>query len=135
MKKFFLMFILSFFIMAAGPKTAVGLKMVAGPLTPELGMYGNGEGGTKKEQPEQIKPLSDIMVYCNTRKFVDKMVQEGYRLKQAAKGLVNDEKHKDLLEFQLWMNPINNQWATVFVYKEIDKSCIVGGNHIVLRSP
>ena len=126
MKKLFLMFIMSFFIIAAAPLTA-------GPLTPELGIY--GKGGTKKEKPEQIKPLSDIMVYCNTRKFVDRMVREGYRLKQAAQGLVNDEKHKDLLEFQLWMNPINNQWATVFVYKEIDKSCVVGGNHIVLRSP
>ena len=126
MKKLFLMFILSFFIIAAAPLTA-------GPLTPELGIY--GKGGTKKEKPEQIKPLSDIMVYCNTRKFVDRMVREGYRLKQAAQGLVNDEKHKDLLEFQLWMNPINNQWATVFVYKDIDRSCVVGGNHIELRSP
>ena len=126
MKKIFLMFILSFFIIAAAPLTA-------GPLTPELGIY--GKGGTKREKPEQIKPLSDIMVYCNTRKFVDKMVQEGYRLKLAAKGLVNDDHHKVLLESQLWMNPINNQWATVFVYKEIDRSCVVGGNHIELRSP
>ena len=126
MKKLFLMFILSFFIIAAAPLTA-------GPLTPELGIY--GKGGTKREKPEQIKPLSDIMVYCNTRKFVDRMVREGYRLKQAAQGLVNDEKHKDLLEFQLWMNPTNNQWATVFVYKDIDRSCVVGGNKIVLRSP
>ena len=127
MKKLFLMFIMSFFIMAAGPQTA------AGPLTPELGIY--GKGGSKKEKPEQIKPLSDIMVYCNTRKFVDKMVQEGYRLKLAAKGLVNDDHHKVLLESQLWMNPINNQWAIVFVYKDIDRSCVVGGNKIVLRSP
>ena len=121
------MFIMSFFIMAAGPQTA------AGPLTPELGIY--GKGGSKQEKPEQIKPLSDIMVYCNTRKFVDKMVQEGYRLKLAAKGLVNDDHHKVLLESQLWMNPINNQWAIVFVYKDIDRSCVVGGNKIVLRSP
>jgi len=126
MKKLFLMFIMSFFIIAAAPLTA-------GPLTPELGIY--GKGGTKREKPEQIKPLSDIMVYCNTRKFVDKMVQEGYRLKLAAKGLVNDDHHKVLLESQLWMNPINNQWAIVFVYKDIDRSCVVGGNKIVLRSP
>ena len=115
------MFVLSFFLLAAGP------------LTPELGIY--GKGGTKEEKPEQIKPLSDVMLYCNTRKFVDRMVREGYRLKQAAQGLVNDEKHKDLLEFQLWMNPTNNQWATVFVYKDIDRICVVGGNKIVLRSP
>lgn len=122
MKKIFLMFVLSFFIVAAGP------------LTPELGIYDKGSP-KKKEKPEQLKPLSDVMLYCNTRKFVDNMVQEGYRLQLAAKGLVNDEKHKDLLESQLWMNPINNQWAIVFVYKDIDRSCVVGGNHIVLRSP
>ena len=122
MKKLVLMFILSFFLLAAGP------------LTPELGIYDKGTT-KKKEKPEQIKPLSDVMLYCNTRNFVDKMVQEGYRLQLAAKGLVNDEKHKDLLESQLWMNPINNQWAIVFVYKDIDRSCVVGGNNIVLRSP
>ena len=122
MKKLVLMFILSFFLLAAGP------------LTPELGIYDKGTT-KKKEKPEQIKPLSDIMLYCNTRSFVDKMVQEGYRLQLAAKGLVNDEKHKDLLESQLWMNPINNQWAIVFVYKDIDRSCVVGGNNIELRSP
>ena len=122
MKKLVLMFILSFFLLAAGP------------LTPELGIYDKGTT-KKKEKPEQIKPLSDIMLYCNTRSFVDKMVQEGYRLQLAARGLVNDEKHKDLLESQLWMNPINNQWAIVFVYKDIDRSCVVGGNNIVLRSP
>lgn len=122
MKKLVLMFILSFFLLAAGP------------LTPELGIYDKGTT-KKKEKPEQIKPLSDVMLYCNTRKFVDNMVQEGYRLQLAAKGLVNDEKHKDLLESQLWMNPINNQWAIVFVYKDIDRSCVVGGNNIELRSP
>ena len=122
MKKIFLMFVLSFFLLAAGP------------LTPELGIYDKGTT-KKKEKPEQIKPLSDVMLYCNTRKFVDNMVQEGYRLQLAAKGLVNDEKHKDLLESQLWMNPINNQWAIVFVYKDIDRSCVVGGNNIELRSP
>ena len=116
------MFVLSFFIVAAGP------------LTPELGIYDKGSP-KKKEKPEQLKPLSDVMLYCNTRKFVDNMVQEGYRLQLAAKGLVNDEKHKDLLESQLWMNPINNQWAIVFVYKDMDRSCVVGGNNIELRSP
>jgi hypothetical protein len=130
MKKLFLMFIMSFFIIAAAPLTA-------GPLTPELGIYGEPKKGktVKKEKPEQIKPLSDVLVYCNTRKFVDKMVQEGYRLKLAAKGLVNDDHHNELLESQLWMNPINNQWAIVFVYRDIDRSCVVGGNKIVLRSP
>jgi len=87
------------------------------------------------EQPEQIKPLSDIMIYCNTKEFVDNMVNDSYHMNVAAKGSVNDKHHKDLIETQLWMNPTNNQWAIVFVYKEIDKSCVIGGNNIKLYSP
>ena len=84
---------------------------------------------------EEVKPLSDIIVYCNTKKFVDNMVNNSYHMNVAAKGSVNDEHHKHLIEIQLWMNPTNNQWAIVFVYKEIDKSCVIGGNHIKLYSP
>ena len=87
------------------------------------------------EKSEQIKPLSDIMIYCNTKEFVDNMVNNSYHMNVAAKGSVNDEHHKDLIETQLWMNPTNNQWAIVFVYKEIDRSCVIGGNHIKLYSP
>ena len=87
------------------------------------------------EKPEQIKPLSDIIIYCNTKEFVDDMVNNSYHMNVAAKGSVNDEHHKDLIETQLWMNPTNNQWAIVFVYKEIDKSCVIGGNNIKLYSP
>ena len=87
------------------------------------------------EKPEQIKPLSDIIIYCNTKEFVDDMVNNSYHMNVAAKGSVNDEHHKDLIETQLWMNPTNNQWAIVFVYKEIDRSCVIGGNHIKLYSP
>ena len=84
---------------------------------------------------EKVKPLSDIIVYCNTKKFVDNMVNNSYHMNVAAKGSVNDVHHKHLIEIQLWMNPTNNQWAIVFVYKEIDKSCVIGGNHIKLYSP
>ena len=84
---------------------------------------------------EEVKPLSDIIVYCNTKKFVDNMVNNSYHMNVAAKGSVNDVHHKHLIEIQLWMNPTNNQWAIVFVYKEIDKSCVIGGNHIKLYSP
>ena len=84
---------------------------------------------------EKVKPLSDIIIYCNTKEFVDNMVNNSYHMNVAAKGSVNDEHHKDLIETQLWMNPTNNQWAIVFVYKEIDKSCVIGGNHIKLYSP
>jgi len=87
------------------------------------------------EKSEQIKPLSDIIIYCNTKEFVDDMVNNSYHMNVAAKGSVNDEHHKDLIETQLWMNPTNNQWAIVFVYKEIDRSCVIGGNHIKLYSP
>ena len=87
------------------------------------------------EKPEQIKPLSDIMIYCNTKEFVDNMVNNSYHMIVAAKGSVNDEHHKHLIETQLWMNPTNNQWAIVFVYKEIDRSCVIGGNNIKLYSP
>ena len=88
-----------------------------------------------KEKPEQIKPLSDIIIYCNTKEFVDDMVNNSYHMNVAAKGSVNDEHHKHLIETQLWMNPTNNQWAIVFVYKEIDRSCVIGGNNIKLYSP
>ena len=84
---------------------------------------------------EKVKPLSDIIIYCNTKEFVDNMVNNSYHMNVAAKGSVNDVHHKHLIEIQLWMNPTNNQWAIVFVYKEIDKSCVIGGNHIKLYSP
>ena len=84
---------------------------------------------------EKVKPLSDIIIYCNTKEFVDDMVNNSYHMNVAAKGSVNDVHHKHLIEIQLWMNPTNNQWAIVFVYKEIDKSCVIGGNHIKLYSP
>ena len=84
---------------------------------------------------EEVKPLSDIIIYCNTKEFVDNMVNNSYHMNVAAKGSVNDVHHKHLIEIQLWMNPTNNQWAIVFVYKEIDKSCVIGGNHIKLYSP
>ena len=76
-----------------------------------------------------------VMIYCNTKEFVDNMVNNSYHMNVAAKGSVNDKHHKDLIETQLWMNPTNNQWAIVFVYKELDRSCVIGGNHIKLYSP
>jgi hypothetical protein len=121
MRKVFLMFVLSFVIMA---QLQVEAQL---PWVPDSAFI--------KEKPEQIKPLDDIMVYCNTKEFVNNMVQKDYNLNLAAKGFVNDEKHKDVLESQLWMNPINNQWAIVFIYKNINRSCVIGGNNIELYSP
>ena len=87
------------------------------------------------EKPEQIKPLSDIIIYCNTKEFVHDMVSNSYHMQIATKGSVNDEHHKHLMETQLWINSNNNQWSIVFVYKNVDKSCVLGGNDMELYSP
>ena len=84
---------------------------------------------------ETIKPLNEVMIYCNTKDFVNNMVHNVYHLNIAAKGLVNDDQHTQLMETQLWMNPDNNQWAIIFLYKDINRSCVVGGNNIKLYSP
>ena len=88
-----------------------------------------------KETEEEVKPLSDIVIYCNTKEFVHNMVSNSYHMQIAAKGSVNDEHHRDLMETQLWINSNNNQWSIVFVYKNVDKSCILGGNDMELYSP
>ena len=118
MKKAALIFILSYLIMGSS------LLVTAGSLTPDYDMFkGNGGSSTKPEpKPEQINPLSDIMLYCNTRDFINNMVNSDYHMNIAAKGLVNGDRHKEIIETHLWMNPSNNQWAIVFVYKEIDRS-------------
>ena len=84
---------------------------------------------------EEVKPLNDIIIYCNTKEFVHDMVSNSYHMQIATKGSVNDEHHKHLIETQLWLNSNNNQWSIVFVYKNVDKSCVLGGNDIKLYSP
>ena len=93
------------------------------------------QSSSTKENAEELKPLSDIVIYCNTKEFVHNMVSNSYHMQIAAKGSVNDEHHRDLMETQLWINSNNNQWAIVFVYKNVDKSCILGGNDMELYSP
>jgi len=88
-----------------------------------------------KEKTEEVKPLSDIVIYCNTKEFVHNMVSNSYHMQIATKGSVNDEHHKHLMETQLWINSNNNQWSIVFVYKNVDKSCVLGGNDMELYSP
>jgi hypothetical protein len=113
------------------------LLVTAGSLSPDYDMFkGNGGSLAKPEpEPKQIKPLNDIMLYCNTRDFINDMVNNDYHMNMAAKGSVNGDRHKEIIETHLWMNPSNNQWAIVFVYKEIDRSCVIGGNNIKLYSP
>ena len=93
------------------------------------------QSSSTKENAEELKPLSDIVIYCNTKEFVHNMVSNSYHMQIAAKGSVNDEHHRDLIETQLWINSNNNQWSIVFVYKNVDKSCVLGGNDIKLYSP
>ena len=84
---------------------------------------------------EQLKNIDDVLIYCNTKQFIKNMVSNQYKMQLAAEGLVQDERHKHLASVEMWINPNNNQWAVVFVYKSVDKSCILGGNNIELHTP
>ena len=84
---------------------------------------------------EQLKNIDEVLIYCNTKQFIKNMVSTQYKMQLAAKGLVQDERHKYLARVEMWINPNNNQWAVVFVYKSVDKSCILGGNEIELHTP
>ena len=84
---------------------------------------------------EKLKNIDEVLIYCNTKEFVHDMVSNSYHMQIATKGSVNDEHHKHLIETQLWINSNNNQWSIVFVYKNVDKSCVLGGNDIELYAP
>ena len=84
---------------------------------------------------EKLKKIDEVLIYCNTKQFIKNMVSNQYKMQLAAEGLVQDERHKHLATVEMWINPNNNQWAVVFVYKSVDKSCILGGNNIELHTP
>ena len=84
---------------------------------------------------EQLKNLDEVLLYCNTKDFIKNMVVNQYKMQLAASGLVHDEKHKHLASVSMWIKSDNRQWAIVFVYKNEDKSCILGGNDIDLHTP
>ena len=84
---------------------------------------------------EQLKNLDEVLLYCNTKDFIKNMVVNQYKMQLAASGLVHDEKHKHLASVSMWISSKNGQWAIVFVYKNVDKSCILGGNDIELHTP
>ncbi len=94
-----------------------------------------GNKPTSAKQHETTKPLSDILLYCNTTEFIRNMAENDYMLGLAASGIVNDDKHRMLLSMELLMNRNNKQWAIIFNYKKGNLSCIIGGNHIELFSP
>ena len=83
---------------------------------------------------EKLKNIDEVLIYCNTKQFIKNMVSNQYKMQLAAEGLVQDERHKDLARVEMWINPNKKQWAVVFVYKGVDKSCILGGNEIELHT-
>ena len=84
---------------------------------------------------EKLKNIDEVLIYCNTKQFIKNMVSNQYKMQLAAEGLVQDERHKHLARVEMWINPNNNQWAVVFVYTGVDKSCVLGGNNIELHTP
>jgi len=84
---------------------------------------------------EQLKNVDEVLLYCNTKDFIKNMVVNQYKMQLAANGLVQDERHKHLASVSMWINSKKGQWAIVFVYKNEDKSCILGGNDIELHTP
>ena len=84
---------------------------------------------------EKLKNIDEVLLYCNTKDFIKNMVVNQYKMQLAASGLIHDEKHKQLASISMWINLKSSQWAIVFVYKNQDKSCILGGNDIELYSP
>ena len=84
---------------------------------------------------EQLKNIDEVLLYCNTKHFIKNMVVNQYKMFLAADGLVQDERHKHLASVNMWINLKKGQWAIVFVYKNVDKSCILGGNDIELHTP
>lgn len=84
---------------------------------------------------EEVKPLFDILLYCNTKEYIEQVATKQYNLTVAATGMVNDTKHKSIMDIKLLINPFNSQWAIVFSFNDINKSCLLGGNNIKLYSP
>ncbi len=84
---------------------------------------------------ESVDSISEVLLYCNKKEFIKDMVVNAYKMQLAASGLVHDEKHKHLASTEMWINTRKGQWAIVFVYKDQDKSCILGGNDIDLHTP
>ena len=84
---------------------------------------------------EKLKKIDEVLIYCNTKQFIKNMVSNQYKMQLAADGLVQDERHKYLARVEMWINSNNKQWAIVFVYNRVDKSCILGGNEIELHTP
>ena len=84
---------------------------------------------------EHLKKMTEVVFYCNTNLFVENMVKKDYNMQLAAGGLVHDDKRKELSKMSFWINSATSQWAIVFIYKEGDLSCVLGGNGLNLHTP
>jgi len=87
------------------------------------------------DKTEEVKPLFDILLYCNTKEYIEEVSTKQYNLSLAATGVVNDTKHENIMDIKFMINPFNTQWAIVFSFKHINKSCLLGGNNVKLYSP
>ena len=84
------------------------------------------------EIKEHTKPLSDIMVYCNSVDFIKEMAVKDYRLTLAARGSITDKHHQGLVEMNFLVNGNTRTWAIIFNTKSY--ACIVGGTRVELYS-
>ena len=100
-----------------------------------LALFITISSSTAISSTEQLKNIDEVLIYCNTKQFIKNMVSNQYKMQVAADGLVQDERHKYLARVEMWINSNNKQWAIVFVYNSVDKSCILGGNEIELHTP
>ena len=62
---------------------------------------------------EEIKPLFDILLYCNTKEFIEKVATKDYNLSIAASGIVNDSKHKGIMDIRFLI--VSGQLFLTFV--------------------
>jgi hypothetical protein len=86
-------------------------------------------------EEHKLQKLDAILTYCDTHENITKMVSEAYHMSVAARGLVHNKFHNELITVEMWINPGNDQWAIIFKYKHKDLSCIVGGNSVKLFTP
>lgn len=95
-------------------------------------VQGNGDLGT--DSPN-LKNLDAILTYCDSKETIRGMAEADYHMSKAMTGLVHNHFYKELMSVEMWMNPDNDTWAIVFMYKEKDLGCIVGGNRAELFTP
>ena len=136
MKIFKILFLCLVFVMTISSKTAIsGTEQFLGHGHNDHHHVANGDLMTSDDIRPSLKAFDEELLYCNTKKFMKDMVSEQYKMQLAADGLIHDKKHKNLAKVEMWVHPLKGQWAIVFIYKNEDKSCVLGGNDIELHTP